>query len=57
MPLTDQRLGDIKREAQALCDLCLIHGYRDGATAQKAVVEAISAEQAHRSRGGQPNGG
>lgn len=56
MPMTDQELAAAKKTAQQLCDLCQLHGYPQPAMVHKHTVEAISAEQAHRSRGGSPQG-
>lgn len=54
MPLTDQELIAERTRAQALADLCEVHGHTDGRTAHRATVAAITAEQLHRERGGTP---
>lgn len=55
--IPNDRLAEIKREAQGIADICMVRGRIDGAKAFQAVVEAIGDEQAHRDRGGAPTGG
>lgn len=55
--MSDSDLIAEKKRAQQLADLCQMHGHIDGATAMRAVANAITDEQVHRSRGGTPNGG
>lgn len=49
-PFTDAELIEERKRAERLRDLCDLHGFVDGAAAQRAIVNAIMAEQTDRSR-------
>lgn len=48
--LTDQDLINERKRAEALRDLCELHGMADGAAIWRATVNAITAEQLARER-------